>query len=45
MQLYLGGSVDTNKLTGELNAEWKKGMDQAKKTNDWTTANNYGMKK
>ncbi|MDD9269435.1 ABC transporter substrate-binding protein [Paenibacillus sp. GCM10023248] len=45
MQLYLGGSVSTDKLTQELNAEWRKGMDTAKKTNDWTKDNNYGMKK
>ncbi|WP_276354337.1 extracellular solute-binding protein [Cohnella caldifontis] len=45
MQLYLGGSVDSNKLGTEWNAEWYKGMDQAKKTNDWSEANNYGMKK
>ncbi len=45
MQLYLGGSVDTNKLTSELNAEWKKGMDNAKNTNGWTEANKYGMAK
>ncbi|GBG08392.1 hypothetical protein PAT3040_02973 [Paenibacillus agaridevorans] len=44
MQLYLGGSVDTVKLTEELNAEWNKGMENAKKTNNWSEANNYGMK-
>ncbi|MBW7454678.1 ABC transporter substrate-binding protein [Paenibacillus sepulcri] len=45
LQLYLGGSVDVAKLTTELNMEWKKGMDNAKTTNDWTKENDYGMKK
>jgi len=45
LQLYLGGSVDIDKLTSEWNAEWNKGMASAKTTNDWTEANNYGIKK
>ncbi|MBB6734351.1 ABC transporter substrate-binding protein [Cohnella zeiphila] len=45
LQLYLSDKVDVNKLTEELNKEWKKGMDNAKTTNGWTEANGYGMTK
>lgn len=45
MQMYLGGSEDLETVTKELNKEWNKGMENAKSTNGWSEANNYGMTK
>lgn len=44
-QLYLTEKIDIEKFTKELNTEWKKAMDSAKKASNWTEENNYGLKK
>ena len=44
-QLYIAGKYDFDKYSSELNKEWKKGMDAAKKANNWTSENEYGIKK
>ena len=42
-QLYLADKINFSIFSSELNVEWKKAMDNAKVTNNWSEDNNYGM--
>ena len=42
-QMYLTDKIGFEEFSSALNEEWKKAMENAKKANNWTKENNYGM--